>query len=246
MLARAHMDVSHCCSSSLFFLQCPSSKRLLATAACAAPVGQALQPILPRQQARLCNWEDTGGLCRFPRQTRRICAKAAKSSVSRTRLGTTSEYIETPSTGCTAAHAKAAQFLGSLAFDIPQTQWHANAGAQHRLQPVQRCVAAPAWARACVLLAKQMATQSGCVVDHCSWFTSAPALYARIGSASAQQTCFLGSLLLRCARSKHASQPLTLRLYPEGQLGCLSSAPAAGLQSRGQSKAVMAHTGHAL
>ena len=67
-------------------------------------------------------------------------------------------------------------FVASLASDITQTHWPANDGAWHRLQTVQRCAAAPAWARACVLLAKQMATQSGCVVDHCSWFTSAPAL----------------------------------------------------------------------
>ncbi len=36
--------------------------------------------------------------------------------------------------------------------------------------------------RICVLEPKQIATQSGCVVDHCSWLTSAPALYAKIGS----------------------------------------------------------------
>lgn len=35
----------------------------------------------------------------------------------------------------------------------------------------------------CVLLPKQIATQSGWVADHCNWLTSAPALYARIGSA---------------------------------------------------------------
>jgi len=37
-----------------------------------------------------------------------------------------------------------------------------------------------------VLFPKQIATQSGCVVDHCSWLISAPALYARIGSARGQ------------------------------------------------------------
>ena len=37
-----------------------------------------------------------------------------------------------------------------------------------------------------MLLAKQMATQSGCAVDHCSWLTSAPAPYARMGSAGRQ------------------------------------------------------------
>jgi len=44
---------------------------------------------------------------------------------------------------------------------------------------------------------KLMATQSGCVVDHCSWLISAPALYARIGSAQTKK------------RKSHHDQPRT-------------------------------------
>ena len=47
--------------------------------------------------------------------------------------------------------------------------------------------------RICVLFPKQMATQSGCVVDHCSWLISAPALYAKIGSAQRQEALSLAA-----------------------------------------------------
>jgi hypothetical protein len=37
-------------------------------------------------------------------------------------------------------------------------------------------------------LAKAMAIQSGCVDDHCNWLISAPALYAKMGSAAGNQS----------------------------------------------------------
>jgi len=65
---------------------------------------------------------------------------------------------------------------------------------------------------ACVLFAKQMATQSGCVVDHCSWLTSAPALYARIGSASARACKRSGRRCTRGALQPGRTEPCTVRL----------------------------------